>query len=195
MVKVKTVAYCKISLHAVKYPHCAVRGLLIGRVNNGDTEIEDAIPVLHGSLLAPPVEACLIQTAAYCEAEKLKIVGCYVGNERPNDSNLDHLWAKLIHDKLHSDGIAQPVAIRIDSTKLSSNSNTSCLVSYTYDNAKWKQVNTSLFNSEEALAAYSAALQSRLHRCVVDFEGHLDDPANDDFFNTELAKKLVELTS
>ncbi|CAD5207905.1 unnamed protein product [Bursaphelenchus okinawaensis] len=195
MVKVNTVAYCKISLHAVKYPHCAVRGLLIGRVKENEVVVVDVVPVLHGAFMAAPVEACLIHTSAYCDAEKLKIVGCYVANERVNDNSLDYFWAKLIYDKLHANGILQPVAIRVDNTKLSSNSNTSCLVSYVYDTAKWKQVNTTLSNTEEALSTYSAALQTKLHRNVIDFEGHLDDPSNDDFFNTDVAKKLVELSS
>jgi hypothetical protein len=54
--------------------------------------------------------------------------------------SIDISWARPLHDKLVSLGISTPILIRIDNNKLSLNSTHSCLVAYTYDSAKWKQL-------------------------------------------------------
>ena len=57
-------AYVKPLLHAAKYPHCAVNGLLLAeRQKHRDSKIvklTDAIPLFHSSLtLAPMMEVAL----------------------------------------------------------------------------------------------------------------------------------------
>jgi len=57
-------AYVKPLLHAAKYPHCAVNGLLLSeRQKHRDgkvLKITDAIPLFHSSLtLAPMMEVAL----------------------------------------------------------------------------------------------------------------------------------------
>jgi len=59
-------AYCKIILHAAKYPHCSVNGVLLTeRHRNKDAKglkIVDAIPLFHLTLtLAPMMEIALTQ--------------------------------------------------------------------------------------------------------------------------------------
>lgn len=52
-------AYCKIILHATKYPHCAINGLLLGKQKSKDGRtdlyIEDAIPLFHICLHVSPM--------------------------------------------------------------------------------------------------------------------------------------------
>lgn len=54
-------AFCKIILHAAKYPHCAINGLLLGKQKNkdgngrADLHIEDAIPLFHICLHVSPM--------------------------------------------------------------------------------------------------------------------------------------------
>lgn len=54
-------AYCKIILHAAKYPHCAINGLLLARIKNkndgksSELRIEDAIPLFHICLHVSPM--------------------------------------------------------------------------------------------------------------------------------------------
>lgn len=53
-------AYCKMILHAAKYPHCAINGLLLSKKNKNDTKssdlvIEDAIPLFHQCLHVSPM--------------------------------------------------------------------------------------------------------------------------------------------
>lgn len=86
MPSINTLPYCKMALHAVKYPHCPVHGLLVGKVN-GDKEIEvkDAFPVLHGLIVAPPLEIALIHVEQYCQERGLRLIGSYFANERKDD--------------------------------------------------------------------------------------------------------------
>ena len=60
-------AYAKLLLHAAKYPHCAVNGILLAEDNKSSKEKKqikfvDCIPLFHISLtLAPMLEAALLQ--------------------------------------------------------------------------------------------------------------------------------------
>lgn len=59
-------AYCKIILHAAKYPHCSVNGVLLSKSSgsNKSKEIEfvDAIPLFHIAInLTPMAEVALMQ--------------------------------------------------------------------------------------------------------------------------------------
>lgn len=57
-------AYCKIILHAARYPHCAVNGVLLAKTSNKNKELEfvDAIPLFHITLnLTPMAEIALTQ--------------------------------------------------------------------------------------------------------------------------------------
>lgn len=59
-------AYCKVILHAAKYPHCAVNGILLAKTSNKNKELEfvDAIPLFHLALnLTPMAEIALTQVS------------------------------------------------------------------------------------------------------------------------------------
>ena len=58
------VAYSKIILHAFKYPHTAINGVLLASEgsNNQLLKYVDAIPLFHNNLgLAPMLEVALMQ--------------------------------------------------------------------------------------------------------------------------------------
>lgn len=64
--KLTTQAYCKMLLHAAKYPHCAVNGLLVAEKHKKTDSPKDSvlcvdcIPLFHGALaLAPMLEVAL----------------------------------------------------------------------------------------------------------------------------------------
>ncbi|XP_023289212.1 ER membrane protein complex subunit 8/9 homolog isoform X2 [Orussus abietinus] len=54
-------AFCKIILHAAKYPHCAINGVLLARQRgkgdgkSAELHIEDAIPLFHICLHVSPM--------------------------------------------------------------------------------------------------------------------------------------------
>lgn len=57
-------AYCKIILHAAKYPHCSVNGVLLAKVSSKSKVVEfvDAIPLFHLAInLTPMAEIALTQ--------------------------------------------------------------------------------------------------------------------------------------
>lgn len=59
-------AYCKILLHAVKHPHCAVNGVLLAEDNKSKDrkvlKFVDCVPLFHLTLsLSPMLEAALLQ--------------------------------------------------------------------------------------------------------------------------------------
>lgn len=67
-IKLTTQAYCKMLLHAAKYPHYAVNGLLVAekqkekkKEGHGVSVLcVDCVPLFHGSLsLAPMLEVAL----------------------------------------------------------------------------------------------------------------------------------------
>lgn len=62
-VKFSAKAFCKIILHAAKYPHCAINGILLAKVNgNKEIEFVDAIPLFHVCInLTPMAEIALMQ--------------------------------------------------------------------------------------------------------------------------------------
>lgn len=92
MSQISTLAYCKIALHAVKFPHCSVHGILVGKVkvpsdenSNAEVTVTDAFPIFHSIIVAPPLEIALIHIEQWCAEKGLKIVGSYFANERKDD--------------------------------------------------------------------------------------------------------------
>lgn len=88
-----TISYTKMVLHALKYPQYTIRGFLLGKKSGDELRILDAIPALHGALLAPPLEILLIHLDAYCSEKQLQIVGLYFCNERRDDNR----WVTFIY--------------------------------------------------------------------------------------------------
>lgn len=71
MSTVETFACCKIAVHAVKFPHCSVHGILVGRADHeakgsedekGETDwiIVDAFPIFHHFVTSSTLEMALI---------------------------------------------------------------------------------------------------------------------------------------
>ena len=62
-IKLKSRAYSKIILHAAKYPHCTISGVLLAKHlkgtkeehKNRNLEIIDAIPLFHLCLYVTPM--------------------------------------------------------------------------------------------------------------------------------------------
>lgn len=87
--KLTTQAYCKMLLHAAKYPHCAVNGLLVAEKHKKKDSPRDSVlcvdcvPLFHGALaLAPMLEVALTLIDTWCKENKYVIAGYYQANER-----------------------------------------------------------------------------------------------------------------
>lgn len=72
-ISLDTVAYAKIILHAAKYPHCAVNGVLLADATKAregsktqEIDIVDAVPLFHHSHnLSPMAEMALTQVGTF----------------------------------------------------------------------------------------------------------------------------------
>ncbi|KAJ8940858.1 hypothetical protein NQ314_010561, partial [Rhamnusium bicolor] len=79
-VKFSGKAYCKMILHAAKYPHCSVNGVLLAKTSISNKEIEfvDAVPLFHITLnLTPMAEIALMQIDELASKKGLTIAGYY----------------------------------------------------------------------------------------------------------------------
>uniref|UniRef100_A0A914X3H5 MPN domain-containing protein n=1 Tax=Plectus sambesii TaxID=2011161 RepID=A0A914X3H5_9BILA len=90
-VRTSTNAYCKMVLHAFKYPHAAITGLLIAekKREGGVLHIVDVVPLAHQcTSLSVAVEAALCQVDAHCHSKPPQrlIVGVYFANESLKDT-------------------------------------------------------------------------------------------------------------
>ena len=88
--RVSSKAYCKLLLHAVKYPHRAVNGVLLADKKklkeNKTLQLVDCVPMFHLSIgLAPMLEVALVQVGMF-----MKILNFCVFNKMVSDRKI--LW-------------------------------------------------------------------------------------------------------
>jgi len=115
-------AYCKMMLHALKFPHAGVHGALLGRRSGSALEIVDALPMFHSQTVAasllqaaftqvpiPPRRTAerravmFARIASQADAHSVtldcEVCGCYTANEREVDNELNAL-AKAVGGKV-----------------------------------------------------------------------------------------------
>ncbi|VDN07096.1 unnamed protein product [Thelazia callipaeda] len=191
--KFTLLSYAKMILHAYKYPHRAVVGLLIGKSKNSNEIIcTDSLPVLHESAsLSMALEAALIFTDNYCSKHDSTIAGLYFCNESISDSNLDQ-FAVRIAEKIVSN-YPNAFLVQIDNSLLGIESLEPAIRVYVLDNKSWKTKKFTVLNEESVLSTVSNAVQTKLYLEIMDFENHLDNPSND-YWNTALNKKIERLS-
>ncbi|CAK5010355.1 unnamed protein product [Meloidogyne enterolobii] len=187
-INISSISYCKIILHAFKYPHCQIKGVLLGKNNSeGCIEVLDVIPALHSALVVPPIEILFIHLDVYCRERHLEIVGLYYANNVFMNNSFDEQWMKIASDKLQN-----PIILQLENSKLSLNAVSPCLRAYCQESSqKWKEINYFVENSDETVSLASLAVQNKLHKNLADFENHLDEPLIFDFFNSDLNEKIL----
>lgn len=193
-------AYCKIILHAAKYPHCAINGLLLAKQKNkGDSKsvelrIEDVIPLFHICLhVSPMAEIALTMVDQFAASKGLILVGYYLANENINDLSTDKP-AHRIADKI-AENYSNALMVVIDNKDITLQMNSNPLRVAQFVDGKWKAKDI-IDISYEKLVTYTGALHSLLkaeqYRNLVDFDNHLDDISLD-WQNRKLNKIIDEL--
>ncbi|KAK3576376.1 hypothetical protein CHS0354_018924 [Potamilus streckersoni] len=174
-------AYAKLTLHAAKYPHCAVNGVLLAEDSKSKDRktirFVDCIPLFHLSLsLAPMLESALLQIDAYCKSKGLIIGGYYQANEHYEDNELNNI-AKSVGKKIQ-DCFPDACVFMIENNKVSVESQSEVYKTYVYKDPNWVKYDQRTVE-EEAISITNSLLQGGVHRELIDFDSHLDDVSND----------------
>ncbi|XP_005105808.1 ER membrane protein complex subunit 8 [Aplysia californica] len=191
-------AHCKVLLHAAKYPHSAVNGVLLAEDSkNKDTKSHrcvDCIPLFHVSLgLSPMLEVALLQIDAYCKSKGLVIAGYYQANENYNDNEMNHV-ARTIGRKIQ-ENFHDACVLMIDNRKVAAETVSQAYKIYTFKETGWGTIEKKGNTEEEILKeeCVYALMKSGAQRQLKDFDNHLNDVRND-WRNLELNDMIARCT-
>jgi len=179
-------AYCKLIFHAHKYPANQVYGILIGSLDKSKQAvvISDSLPLFHGNVLAPMLEAALMQIEEYCNQHKLSIVGTYFANELLENNNLSNVAIKL-GEKIHEQ-FSSACILLINNKKLSESPDEVAVQTYVSDGKQWRQASELIqLNDSTTFDVLSSFIEDDLYLKLNDFDSHLEDISKD-WFNTSL---------
>lgn len=191
-------AYSKIILHAAKYPHCAINGLLLakqkskGDSGSAELRIEDVIPLFHICLhVSPMSEVALILVDQIAASKGLVLAGYYMANEHLNDISTDRP-AHRIADKI-AENFGNALMVVVDNREVTLTMETSPLRISQYSDGKWKTKDMADVVYDPPITQGTLLpflLKAEFYRNLVDFDDHLDH-VNLDLENKKL-NKLIE---
>lgn len=201
-IKLTTQAYCKMLLHAAKYPQCAVNGLLVAE-RQKDKKKEghgsqvlcvDCVPLFHGTLaLAPMLEVALTVIDTWCKENKYIIAGYYQANERIKDSRPNQVAEKVAARIVEN--FSEAAIIIVDNSRFTMGCSAPALSIYDHLDNKWKGRDPSMDSFEDWIEAQKisiALLENRSYENLIDFDNHLDDFRND-WTNPEINQSVLHL--
>ncbi|XP_046659509.1 ER membrane protein complex subunit 8 [Homalodisca vitripennis] len=181
-IKFTSRAYCKMILHAAKYPHCAVNGILLSECSKSKDSKKpsnivyvDAVPLFHLCLhVSPMAEIALTQIDHWASTEGLVISGYYVANESIRDTSIEKP-ANRIADKIAEHNSSACLVV-IDNRLLSLTMEEPALIVSQFADVKWKTLEKSSWSvPESCLDTAATLLERRWQENVIDFDNHLDD--------------------
>ncbi|ETN64480.1 hypothetical protein AND_003779 [Anopheles darlingi] len=171
-------AYCKIMLHAAKYPHLAVNGLLLAETGKPGV-IVDAVPLFHQCLhVSPMAEVALVQVEAKASRANRQIVGYYVGSENFADNRFERAPGIRIADKIAENCSNACVAV-IDNTAVTLNMQYPALRMWQNRDNRWVKARCAVDNERVTFDAVSCLLQRGAAKELNDFDNYLDNTQND----------------
>ncbi|CAG9770563.1 unnamed protein product [Ceutorhynchus assimilis] len=198
-VKFSARAFCKMLLHAIKYPHCAINGVLLAKshtvsTNNKEIEFVDAVPLFHISInLTPMAEIALMQIDELASTRGLIIAGYYAANENLRDNTFEKAYNRIA-EKISANCNPAYIVV-INNTKFVNIPDVSALkVAQLADGGNFKLIEeqrVSLVPSETTPQALMGLMQEKAFNDLVDFDNHLDDISLD-WMNVQLNKSIEE---
>ncbi|XP_006010819.1 ER membrane protein complex subunit 9 [Latimeria chalumnae] len=199
-VEISAQAYVKMRLHAARYPHCAVNGILLSeRRKEGQADcicVTDCIPLFHQCLsLTVMWEVALNQIELWSAHKHQMVAGYYQANAILEDKS-PNMAAQKLAGRI-SDYFKDAVLIMLDNRKLSLDHGVPPVVVFERKDVHWipKDKNLIMWKDwEETRRVASALTESKAYNQLVDFDSHLDDIRRD-WANEELNAKITELTS
>lgn len=182
-IEIQCLALTKMVLHAARWSHHAVNGVLLGpasaegsKDNSSGLVIADAVPLFHQQLaLAPMLDVALTQIEQRFSAQGLEIVGYYQANENVRDVVPDFVAMKIT-EKI-AENYDSACLIMLDNRKMSVNLESApVIVSQLTQDGKWKNRDkSSVLVEPSSLLTVSNLLQRRVDQEITDFDLHLDD--------------------
>jgi len=193
--EISTRAYCKMIMHAAKYPSSNINGLLLAKKTGEQRGMKyvDCIPLFHiNTALAPMVEVALAQIENEVGRSGLVISGFYHAHDNLRDNHVD-TFSQKIADKI-ADNIPGTLLVTIDSKKLSLNIDSPALILHQHEasSGKWKKREGSSVRLEHdtvTLQCATAVIHKKIYRDIVDFDTHLDDISMD-YRNVEMNMEI-----
>lgn len=197
-VKFSARAYCKMILHAAKYPHCAINGILLAEEQKSKDDkkgrglvICDAIPLFHLCLhVTPMAEVALTQIDHMATTSGLVVAGYYLANENIKDLSYEKCGQRIA-DKI-AENFSSACLVVVDNRRLTLNMENVALCVSQYVDGKWKSKEKSSISLEnDARVSAASLLQRRVYEELVDFDNHLDDLTLD-WMNPTVNKEVEE---
>jgi len=195
---ITTKCYVKMIMHALKYPHATVNGVILAKKTK-DSELVDAVPLFHlGHGLTPMIEVALLQISTKCKERGLVIAGYYQANKYFHDSAPD-VFAQKIADKIVEQN-NQAVLVMINNFGLAAsvqdeNDAENALHLYASHDGKWKLKPSSLKldDHKQAFDCLNELVYSKQrHFEIHDFDNHLDDISID--WSNNALNQLIDNT-
>lgn len=190
--KIFSRAYSKMILHAAKYPHSAVNGVLLSSVkSSGNTvEIFDVMPMFHQCLhVSPMAEIALAQSESFAASNELQIAGYYAACELYQDHSIDKAPGIKIADKIVEIN-QNAILILIDNSLLGGED--PAIHVWKYKESHWIQTTFTLNQKDETLDAVDLLVERGAMKDLHDFDNHLDNIKND-WANVHLNHDLQHL--
>ncbi|CAG9859526.1 unnamed protein product [Phyllotreta striolata] len=189
-IKFTEIAYCKMILHAIKYPHCTVNGVLLAKPSNSNNEVEfvDCIPLFHVCVnLTPMAEIALMQIDEYASKKNLVIGGYYVAPENPKDQSFDKVYNRIF-DKIAANNTNPSYVVIVNSTNSTIQRGRIALKVGQYSDGNYKLCED-ISVSDDSMNVCISGINTTMYNKIVDFDNHLDD-IQLDWTNTDLNKEI-----
>ncbi|KAJ7313155.1 hypothetical protein JRQ81_004428 [Phrynocephalus forsythii] len=195
-------AYVKMCLHAARYPHAGVNGLLLAQrrqATGGQLEclcITDCVPLFHCSLsLTVMLEVALNQVDVWGSESNLLLAGYYQANSGIDDKSPSPLAQKAAGRiaELYDEA----VLIMVDNRKFTINPRVPPIVVLEQKDRQWvpKDKNLVMWSDwESSRHICKSLLEAKAYSQLVDFDSHLDD-IREDWTNQQLNTKIAQLVS
>ncbi|XP_062994036.1 ER membrane protein complex subunit 9 [Elgaria multicarinata webbii] len=201
-VEISARAFVKMCLHAARYPHAAVNGLLLAQrhpTTAGQPEclcVTDCIPLFHTNLsLTVMLEVALNQVDIWSAASDLLLAGYYQANSGVDDKSPPPLALKTAGRiaELYDDA----VLIMLDNRKFTINPRLPPITVLEQKDRQWvpKDKNLVMWSDwESSRQICKSLLEAKAYSQLVDFDDHLDD-IREDWTNQQLNTEIAQLVS
>ncbi|XP_048218739.1 ER membrane protein complex subunit 9 isoform X1 [Perognathus longimembris pacificus] len=194
-VEISARAYAKMSLHAARYPHAAVNGLLLAPAPRARECLclTDCVPLFHGQLaLSVMLEVALHQVDVWGAQAGLVVAGYYHANAALGDRSPGSLALKIAGRI--AEFFPDAVLIMLDNKKMVPQPRVPPVIVLESQGLHWvpKDKNLVMWRDwEESRRMVGALLERRAHQHLVDFDCHLDD-IRQDWTNQKLNAQITQ---